>query len=107
MPTIKLYNDDGDVNGPAIRAIREILGISTRELAEQLDVTYATVNRWELNRYPMRQARSRILPLLDDLVRQADERLARLRAERPADYERLVRTLPPGTLEEQVVGNAN
>ena len=59
-------------DGEAVRALRERMGISQRELAEELGVRQQTVSEWETGMYRPRGASARML---------------RVVAERAAHYE--------------------
>ena len=45
---IKLEREDNGMNiANEIKMIRELLGLSQQELADELEVSFQTVNRWE------------------------------------------------------------
>jgi DNA-binding transcriptional regulator YiaG len=64
-------------NAEGIRALRERLGLTQRELADELGVRQQTVSEWETGAYQPRGASARML-------RHVAERAAAYRADPPA-----------------------
>ena len=73
--------NDPDLAG-IIRALRDRLHLTQERFAIQLDVTFATVNRWENGRAkPSRLARKQILSKLESLGPKGQDLLERFREE--------------------------
>ena len=66
---------DSDLGG-IIKALRHRQGLTQERFAVQLDVTFATVNRWENGRsIPSRLARKEIMSQIKSLGSEGDDLL--------------------------------
>jgi predicted ATPase/DNA-binding CsgD family transcriptional regulator len=91
----------GDEVPDRVRALRESLGLSQEQLAQQLNVSFATVNRWEGGRHEMsRSARSRFeqLEATTEVRRDAPPASLSSSVQRPELAEAISRDLAAGTL---------
>lgn len=53
--------DQGAWNADAVRELREHLGLTQRELADELNIRQQTVSEWETGQYRPRGASERLL----------------------------------------------
>lgn len=76
-------NLDSDLGG-IIKALRYRQGLTQERFAAQLDVTFATVNRWENGRsMPSRLARKQILYQIKSLGSEGDDLLKKFNTAYP------------------------
>lgn len=76
--------EDESELGSIIRVLRSRLGLTQERFASNLDVTFATVNRWENGRsMPSRLARNQILTQIESLGAEGDDLLKKFRSACP------------------------
>jgi predicted ATPase/DNA-binding CsgD family transcriptional regulator len=92
----------GDDAPARVRALRESLGLSQEQFAQQLNVSFATVNRWEGGRHEMsRSARSRFEQLATaaaEVRRDAPPESLSTLVDRPVLAGAIAREITDGTL---------
>jgi DNA-binding transcriptional regulator YiaG len=58
------YTTEFSWNAETIRALREFMGLTQQQFAEELGVRQPTISEWEVGRYAPRRATSKYLSLV-------------------------------------------